>query len=346
MSKEDTQKSCLLYRAMITEDYASAIDIITSKDFNPNEYDNFYKMPVLCNLIEGLNVNKTHIKDQKSMKEILTLIVNHESFNPNVFHGWNTPLMTIAICKDFNFLVPAILSKKNVDLSIKRSDNEDVFSIANRFNNDVLLGMLFAYKEAHKDANGMPRKRVGIKPIKKVTESTASFGQTQYNRTILERIEYAFSEEQKNNPASLYWMMMFFLTDRYNECLKIIKNPLFDPNEKDRWGEPVITSLIYYAHDSRVNYNEDKFREIIKEIINCSTFDVNAMDADCNTPIMVAMGYKNLHWLVEILFNMPSVKLNLTNDEGETLKDIAKYSGGEPFYNALISTVPTAVEVV
>ena len=94
-----------------------------------------------------------------------------------------------------------------------------------------------------------------------------------------------------------------------------------------------------------MNYDEEKYKEIAKAIMSNRKFDMNALDADCNTPIMIAMGYQRLHWLVKELFKFSSTRIDIMNDQGETLKDIAKYSGNENFFNELISKIPTPVEV-
>ena len=340
MSRDKIPTHSLLMRAIIIEDYASAIDIISAKDFDPNERTKAWNAPIVSALINLLGGVKS-FHDKQAVKEIFKGIVTNEKFDPNLVDSEGyTVLMHIAERSEFNWLAPFILLKKGVNLSLKSYTNHDVFSISERKKNKVLLDILLTYNGTH--SKGMPKKRAGIKPIAKVTSTEVPIGS---KRNPVNRIEFAFSEEQKDNPVSLYWLLYYFLSKDYDNCLKVVNNVHFDPNENDKWGEPVISSLMYYSQDKDVNYDEEKYKEIAKAIMSNRKFDMNALDADCNTPIMIAMGYQRLHWLVKELFKFSSTRIDIMNDQGETLKDIAKYSGNENFFNELISKIPTPVEV-
>ena len=51
---------------------------------------------------------------------------------------------------------------------------------------------------------------------------------------------------------------------------------------------------------------------------------------------MVAMGFPNLKWLAEMLFNIQSARIDIINDSGESIRQIAEKCGNGSFYSHLI----------
>jgi hypothetical protein len=88
------------------------------------------------------------------------------------------------------------------------------------------------------------------------------------------------------------------------------------------------------------------FKKIVDVIIENKRFDVNALDADCNTTLMVAMSFPRLQWLTEKLFNIQSARLDVLNDSGENLRSIAENCGNGDFYNHLVMKSFEAVEAI
>ena len=332
-----------IMRAIIVEDYASAISIITDKDFDPNDRAKAWNTPMISAIINVLS-NLNDIQDKTSLKSIFKEIINHKDFDPNAVDiEGETILMHVARHPDFNWLAPFLFLKDNLDVDIKNALGHDVIDIAENNNNTVLMDLVISYraireKKKFESGNttvlrGMPKKRVGIKTI---TKSVVQQPPKDNNEAIIKKIEFAFEEKQKNNPVSLYWLIKQFLKRNYSECLKIVNDVHFDPNERDRWEEPVITSLMYYSQDNMVSYDEEEFKKIAQAILNNRHFDYNSIDADCNTPIMVSMGFVKLNWLTELLFAASCTRIDVINDSGENLKEIAKLSKNEDLYNRLI----------
>ena len=327
-----------LLRSIIVEDYAKSISIITDKDFNPNECNASWGAPVLTSIITVLSDNNTKIIDNKSFKEILKEIAKHKDFDPNkVDSEGETILMHMARRPKFNWFAPFILCNKKVDLEIKNFRKATAIDIAEKNGNTVLADILLGYNGRNHD--GMPKKRVGIKKSAKSVNICS-------NVPILERIEYAFEDDAKKNPVSLYNLLVNFFKGNYSFCIQIIKDVNFDPNEHDKWEEPALSSLIYYSQDANVEYDENEYKKIVDAIISLPRFNVNALDADCNTAMMVAMGFPKLRWLTEKLFNIASSRIDITNDQGETIRTIAKSCGNEEFYDDLIKKSFQTVEAI
>ena len=329
-----------LLRAIIVEDYASAISIITSDKFNPNETNSSWGAPILTAVINVIS-DQNKITDDKNFKEILKEITKHKDYDPNVKDAeGETIIMHIARKPKFNWLVPFIMNTGKVDLNVKNFMHRDAISIAEKCGNTTLADILIGARVA--DHKGLPKKRVGIKKkaiIKPISPNVA-------NKTILERIENAFDYAQKQNPVSLYNLLVNFFKGDYTTCINIVRDVNFNPNECDKWDEPALSSLIYYSQDSKVEYDEDKFKRIVDAMLEIPSFNVNALDADCNTILMVAMGFPKLKWLTEKLFSISSARLDVINDQGDTVRTIAENCGNGEFYNHLVrKTFETAESI-
>lgn len=330
-----------LLRAIIVEDYASAIEIITDKDFNPNETNKSWNSPVLSAIVT-VSSTTDKFKDSKSFREILKEIVKHKDFDPNALDcEGETVIMHIARHPSFNWLVPFIINTGKVDISIKNFMHRDALEIAEKNGNYSLVDILLTLKvNVHK---GQPKKRQGIKKIVKSTTTTVL---PSGNKTILEKIECAFESDDKKRPVSLYNLLVSFFKGDYTTCIQIARDVNFNPNECDRWEEPVLSSLMYYSQDSKVKYDEDMYVKVVEAIISSPRFNVNALDADCNTVLMVAMGFPKLKWLAEMLFNIQSARLDVINDLGETIREIADNCGNREFYNRLVKKSFETADVI
>lgn len=330
-----------LLKSIIVEDYASAIEIISSDKFNPNETNETWHAPVLSAIITVIS-NMDKFDDKNALKEILKEIVKHKDFDPNIIDDeGETVIMHIARHSSFNWLVPFMINTGKIDVSIKNFMHFDAIEIAEKCGNSVLADMLLTLKA--NDHKGQPRKREGIKKIKKATSIRMY---PTNNKTILERIEAAFTPDVKKNPVSLYNLLISFFKGDYDTCIQIVKDVNFNPNECDRWDEPALSSLMYYSQDSKIEYDEYMYKKIAECIISNPRFSVNALDADCNTVLMVAMGFPKLKWLAEMLFKIQSARLDVMNDLGQTIREIAEDCGNGEFYNNLIRKTFETAEVV
>ena len=121
-----------LIKAVVVEDYASAIDIITSDKFNPNEVNKSWGAPVLSALINIIGTSDKY-KDKEILKTIFEEIVNHKDFDPNVVDAeGDTIMMYIARHPSFNWLVPFIMNTGKVDITVKNFMHRDAIEIAER----------------------------------------------------------------------------------------------------------------------------------------------------------------------------------------------------------------------
>lgn len=327
-----------LIRAIIVEDYATAIEVITDEKFNPNETNESWHAPVLTAIINIVTTTEK-FNDVESLKEVLKEIVKHKDYDPNIVdYEGETVLMHIARHPSFNWIVPLIISTNKVDTKIKNFMHYTALDIAERYDNPVMVDILLSLNTDY--SKGQPVK---IKGLKKVTSIKVS---SDENSNILEKIDWSFEEEQKVNPISLFNLLTSFFKGEYDTCIQIVRDVNFNPNECDKWDEPLLSSLMYYSQDSKAVYNEDMFKKIVDCIISNRKFDVNAINADCNTVLMVAMGFPKLKWLAEKLYNIQSARLDVMNDCGETIRDIANNCGNGDFYNHLIRKSFEMAEVV
>lgn len=328
VTKKEVSVLTRLMKAVILENYAEADSIISDESFDPNMKSQTWGAPVLIALVTVLSgVDKIHDKD--ALKEIFKKVANHPKFDPNVTDAaGETVLMHIARTSAYNWLVPVILMNKDVNLTLQNSLHLDVMQIASRHSNNAMLDILLLHKRSNH--RGLPKKIVGrVKRVKKPDVHLA-------NNFMHERLCLAYDKEAKENEYSMYYVLKNFLDMRYDKALEIIRNEKFNPNEMNRWDEPALTTLIYISQDQKCTYTADGLMDIAKAIIYDPSFDVNCLDNDYNTPLMVSMQFKNLHWLTEALFVKPTAKIDLTNDMGLTLLGIAIKTGDREFYNELI----------
>ena len=216
--KKDIPLISQLLKAIIVEDYASAIEIVTSDKFNPNETNESWHAPVLTAIVCVLSTTDK-ITDQTNLKEILKEIVKNEKFNPNILDTeGETVLMHIARHPSFNWLVPFIMNTGKVDITVKNFMHRDAIEIAESEGNTTLADILLPLK-VH-DHKGQPRKRVGIKKVAKVTSINVS---ADVNDNVINRIEKAFGPDNKKNPVSLYNLLSSFFKGDYTTCMEIVK---------------------------------------------------------------------------------------------------------------------------
>jgi len=340
--KKDIPLISHLLRSIIVEDYASAMEVITDDSFNPNETNSSWRAPVITAIVNILS-NMPSKKDSKELREVLKTIVKNKDFDPNVLDATGeTCLMHIARHEEFNWLVPFIFNTNKVDINIKNQMSKDLLDIAEASENKTLSDIVMSIRILD-IKKGQPKKRVGIKKRICLTPIDSP---SKGNGNILDKLEKAFEDNQKRNPVSLYALIKAFFQGDYTTCIQIVRDVNFNPNECDRWEEPALSSLIYYSQDVNVNYDESMFKKIVDVIIENKRFDVNALDADCNTTLMVAMSFPRLQWLTEKLFNIQSARLDVLNDSGENLRSIAENCGNGDFYNHLVMKSFEAVEAI
>lgn len=327
-----------LIRAIIVEDYATAIEVITDEKFNPNETNESWHAPVLTAII-NIATTTEKFNDVESLKEVLKEIVKHKDYDPNIVdYEGETVLMHIARHPSFNWIVPLIISTNKVDTKIKNFMHYTALDIAERYDNPVMVDILLSLNTDY--SKGQPVKIKGLKKVKSIKVSSDA------NSNILKKIDWAFEEKQKVNPLSLFNLLTSFFKGEYDTCIQIVRDVNFNPNECDKYGEPLLSSLMYYSQDSKAVYDEDMFKKIVDCIISNRKFDVNTINADCNTVLMVAMGFPKLKWLAEKLYNIQSARLDIINDCGETIRDIANNCGNGDFYNHLVRKSFEMAEVV
>ena len=322
-----------LMRAVILEDYNEADTILSDDSFDPNMKNKTWGAPVLTALINVMSgVDK--IQNTNALKALFKRIAQHPKFDPNIKDdGGETVLMHIARSGLYNWLVPFIMLNKNVDLTAQNFMHLDVMQIANRANNTAMLEVLLTHKRMNH--RGLPKKIVGL----------AKKNKTINNTTFINKLDVAYSSFAKVEQFSMYNVLKNFLEGKYDEAYKIVTDEEFDPNETNRWDEPAITNFIYVSQDKDCKYDEEQFRKIISAIVKRDEFDVNFQDADLNTPLMVSMQFNKLHWLTELMFGKPDVKLDLINSCGLTLLGVAIQANEREFYNHLIQHTIKEVKV-
>lgn len=151
-----------ILRALIVDDYATAIELVTDKGFDPNEKSISTGMPVVSAVI-NLFGNLSKVEDKNSFKTILNEVVRHPNFDPNVADKYGeTVLMHIAKHKDFNWLLPFVLAHGSIDYDAKNFMKKDVIKIAESCGNSVFINVILMRKGQGSHI-GLPKKRVGIK---------------------------------------------------------------------------------------------------------------------------------------------------------------------------------------
>lgn len=97
----------------------------------------------------------------------------------------------------------------------------------------------------------------------------------------------------------------------------IINHPKFDSKIEDGFGETLLESLLYlYGSDEIATSKEDNtlLTTMITSILNCKTFDFNALDLNNDTAINVACQFPTEAWIVKSLVANKNININCVND--------------------------------
>lgn len=103
----------------------------------------------------------------------------------------------------------------------------------------------------------------------------------------------------------------------FNLFKKILHHPKYNSSLQDGFGDTLLESLIYLYGTSDIDVSADDiklYEEMIKEVLECETFDLNAKDYNNDTPLTSACEYKKAAWFVKKLTANPKVDVNCVND--------------------------------
>jgi hypothetical protein len=103
---------------------------------------------------------------------------------------------------------------------------------------------------------------------------------------------------------------------------KIIANEKFDFNLDDTFGESLVQNLLYAFYLDCTNKlnpkNAESIKEMISTIVDSGKFDLNFIDDNEDTTLIVAATNENMLWLVEKLISDKNINVNCVNDNGHT----------------------------
>ena len=100
----------------------------------------------------------------------------------------------------------------------------------------------------------------------------------------------------------------------YDLFEKIAKNPKFDSNIEDGFGENLLQSLIYMYTAEGLDLDTENIANMIKVILGLDTFNFNHQDLNEDTTLHVACVYPKALWIVEALVNKKNININLINE--------------------------------
>ena len=102
---------------------------------------------------------------------------------------------------------------------------------------------------------------------------------------------------------------------------KIINNPKFDAKIEDGFGAtlPITLLYLYSAEDvTPSSDDEKKLINLISEVLNCNSFDLNAKDLSGDSVLTIACQYEKMVWVGKKLVLEKNVDVNAGNLFGET----------------------------
>ena len=315
-----------LLQLILTNDYVGAMALISSKDFDPNEADPLYKTSLLQSLIPQLSSIKS-VRNNPELKEVMMWLISHESFNPNSKDvDGETILMTLSKYPSFNWLSRIILKIKNLDYNARDSYARTAYDIARTQHNTEFMQMFmdrFSPSKPHDED--------------KPQEESKGESSNELPSQVLQHLKFTFTCRQLENPSSMYWLIKAVLEENYSEALRLADSVHLDISEKDIWDEPAFMDMIEYIEmaSDEVNFNVDELSKILDKIIKNRKFNPNMKNGDGNTPIMLAVQYKNLNWLTKMLYDLAGTELHHVNANGENILKIANGAGNDQFVLSL-----------
>ena len=315
-----------LLQLILTNDYVGAMALISSKDFDPNEADPLYKTSLLQSLIPQLSSIKS-VRNSPELKEVMMWLISHESFNPNSKDvDGETILMTLSKYPSFNWLSRIILKIKNLDYNARDSYARTAYDIARTQHNTEFMQMFM-------DRFNPSKPHDEDKPQDESKDESSNELPSQ----VLQHLKFTFTCRQLENPSSMYWLIKAVLEENYSEALRLADSVHLDISEKDIWDEPAFMDMIEYIEmaSDEVNFNVDELSKIFDKIIKNRKFNPNMKNGDGNTPIMLAVQYKNLNWLTKMLYDLAGTELHHVNANGENILKIANGAGNDQFVLSL-----------
>lgn len=124
---------------------------------------------------------------------------------------------------------------------------------------------------------------------------------------------------------------------QYKLFKTIISHPKFDGRQSDGIGETLLESLFYvYSSYSSSETNEaETLKEIILNVIESDTYDLNQKDVNDDTVLSLACEFGTMDWAVERLVSDRRVDINIVNDIGCT-----------PLTNAIVNKSEFAIKML
>lgn len=343
-----------LLQLILVEDYIGAMAFIESDRFDPNEADPLYKTSLLQGLVPQVSGMK-NIVGGRGLKEVLMKLISHKDFNPNAKDVDNeTILMTLSKYPAFNWLSKALLTRKDLVYNMRDSYARTAYDIASTQRNTKFMEL---YMERLSSGKGLTAhlgnfKKIAAKRIFKADVTSAKTTKAKDDTTpqdnlipeqVMQHLKFSFTESQRSNPASMYWLIRAVLLRDYDEALKLSSSAFLNPSEEDIWDEPAFMDMIEYIEmaSDDIKYDTTMLQKIFDNVMSNRYFNPNMKNGDGDTPIMLAVRYKKFNWLTKKLYGMAGTELHYVNSSGKNILKIANEAGNDAFILSLASPTTT-----
>lgn len=315
---------------ILNGNFANAILTSCDEKFDPNEQTKSGQT-MLSAIVQKIRFDAPSLINDEAFKSFISTIIDHKNFEPNKRGTMDeTPLMTLCRYPECAWVVEMLLEHPDTNINLRSRFGNTAEDIARMQDNDEALKLIFKKKVKNHVVKAKKRNPAERKLAK--------------NALMLSHIEGGFRQIQKENETSIYWLIKSFLMGDYEAALSIARSKDFNATEEDYWGEPVIYSLIYYSQDKQTEYDEGWLKKIIDAIFEHKTFNINQTDADGNNILMVSIQFKKLNWLSEKLIENHDLKIDIKNEMGYGLIDVATAAHQEEFLSSIIAKHAVTVE--